>query len=65
MHDFRVVKGFNSQTKLIFDISVSNDMPLEDERLYREILEALREINPLFVVILTTDRDYFSSRYEM
>lgn len=65
MHDFRVVKGFNSQTKLIFDISVSNDMPLDDERLYREILEAIREINPLFVVILTIDRDYFSSRYEM
>jgi divalent metal cation (Fe/Co/Zn/Cd) transporter len=65
IHDFRVVKGFNSQTKLIFDISISNDMPLDDERLCKEFTEEIRKINPLFVVMLTIDRDYFSSRYQM
>ncbi|MBO5212129.1 MAG: cation transporter [Clostridia bacterium] len=64
MHDFRVVKGYNSQTKIIFDISVSNDIPVENERLYKEISEEIRKINPLYAVILTVDRDYFSTRYE-
>ncbi|MBQ8163216.1 MAG: cation transporter [Clostridia bacterium] len=64
MHDFRVVKGFSSQTKIIFDISISNDMPIENERLCKEISEEIRKINPLYVIIITVDRDYFSSRYE-
>ena len=64
MHDFRVVKGFCSQTKLLFDVNVSNEMPLANEELYHEISEQIRKIDPLFVVILTIDRDYFTQRYE-
>ena len=63
MHDFRIVKG-TVCTKLLFDISVSNDMPLTDERLCHEVSEALKKVNPLFEIILTVDRDYFSSRFE-
>ena len=64
MHDFRIVKGFCSQTKILFDINVSNEMPLSNEQLYFEISEEIKKINPLFVLILTVDRDYFSDRYE-
>ena len=64
MHDFRVVKGFCSQTKILFDITISNDMPLENDKLYNELSVEIKKINPLFVLILTIDRDYFSQRYE-
>lgn len=64
MHDFRVVKGFCSQTKILFDVNISNEFPLSNDELYKEIFDRIREINPLFVLILTVDRDYFSQRYE-
>lgn len=63
IHDFRVVKG-SVYTKVLFDISISNDMPLTDERLCKEISEELKRVNPLLEMILTVDRDYFSSRFE-
>ncbi len=64
MHDFRVVKGYCSQTKILFDINISSEMPLTNEQLYREISEEIKKINPLCILILTVDRDYFSQRYE-
>lgn len=64
MHDFRVVKGYCSQTKILFDVNISNEMPISNEQLYKEILDQIRKINPLHVLILTVDRDYFSERYE-
>ena len=63
MHDFRIVKG-TVCTKLLFDVSISNDMPLSDERICQEINNELKHINPLFEIILTVDRDYFSARFE-
>jgi len=63
MHDFRIVKG-TVYTKLLFDVSISNDMPIANERICHEISEELKKVNPLFEIILTVDRDYFSSRYE-
>ena len=63
MHDFRIVKG-TMCTKLLFDVSVSNDMPLSNEQICHEINDILKKVNPLFDIILTVDRDYFSSRYE-
>ena len=64
MHDFRVVKGFASQTKILFDINVSTEKPLSNDELYKEIFDEIRKINPLCALILTVDRDYFSQRYE-
>ncbi|MGM9646054.1 MAG: cation diffusion facilitator family transporter [Eubacteriales bacterium] len=63
MHDFRIVKGV-THTNIIFDISVSNDMMLTNEELCKEINEGVKAINPLYNLVLTIDRDYFSSRYE-
>ena len=45
MHDFRVVKG-SIYTKLLFDVSISNDMPLSDKRLCEQISEEVKRINP-------------------
>ena len=63
MHDFRVVKG-SIYTKLLFDVSISNDMPLSDKQLYDVINEEVKKQNPLTELILTVDRDYFSSRFD-
>ena len=37
---------------------------LKGEKTIKEICDELKRINPLFEIILTVDRDYFSSRYE-
>lgn len=63
MHDFRVVKGV-THTNIIFDVSVSNEMMLDNDALCKVISEEIKKINPLFNLVLTIDRDYFSSRYE-
>ena len=62
MHDFRVVKGI-THTNVIFDVSISNDFPLDNKKICEEITKRLREINPLYNLVLTVDRDYFSERY--
>lgn len=62
MHDFRVVKGI-THTNVIFDVSVSDDFPLKNKEICEEITKRLREINPLYNLVLTIDRDYFSERY--
>lgn len=63
MHDFRIVKGV-THTNVIFDVSISDDMILTNEQLCKEINEGIKAINPLFNLVLTIDRDYFSTRYE-
>ena len=63
MHDFRVVKG-SIYTKLLFDVSISNDMPLSDKQLCDVINDEIKKQNPLIELILTVDRDYFSSRFD-
>ena len=62
MHDFRMVKGV-THTNLIFDISVSNDFPLKNKELCDEVTSRIKEFNPLYNLVLTIDRDYFSERY--
>ena len=62
MHDFRVVKGF-THTNVIFDVSVSNDAKMENRTICDELTRRIKEINPLYNLVLTIDRDYFSERY--
>ena len=62
MHDFRVVKGV-THTNIIFDISVANNFPLENKEISNEITKRVKQINPLYNLVLTIDRDYFSERY--
>lgn len=63
IHDFRIVKGI-THTNIIFDVSVSNDMSLTNKQLCDEITGEIKKINPLYNLVLTIDRDYFSERYE-
>lgn len=62
MHDFRIVKGV-THTNVLFDVSVSNDMVLSNEQLCKELSDKIKEINPLYHLVLTIDRDYYSERY--
>lgn len=64
MHDFRVVKGYFSQTKILFDVSISNEIPLTNEQLYAELHDEIKRLDSNYLLILTVDRDYFSERYE-
>lgn len=62
MHDFRIVKGI-THTNVLFDVSVTTEMPLSNEELCRYLSEKIKEINPLYHLVLTIDRDYYSERY--
>ena len=62
MHDFRIVKGI-THTNVLFDVSVSNDMSLTNAELCHTLSERIKEINPLYNLVLTIDRDYYSERY--
>ena len=62
MHDFRIVKGV-THTNVLFDVSVTNEMTLTNEELCNELSNKIKEINPLYNLVLTIDRDYYSERY--
>ena len=63
IHDFRIVKGV-THTNILFDVSIGNDFPIGNEELLSEIKTEIKKISPLYNLILTVDRDYFSERYE-
>lgn len=62
MHDFRVVFGV-THSNLIFDIAVSDDFPLEDEELCREITEEVKKLDEKYNTVITVDRDYQTCRF--
>ena len=62
LHDFRIVKGV-THTNVLFDVSVTNEMILSNEELSRVLSQKIKEINPLYNLVLTIDRDYYSERY--
>lgn len=64
LHDFRIVKGI-THTNIIFDVNVANDFPLSNSELCDEITLQIKKISPLYNLVLTIDRDYFSERYEI
>jgi hypothetical protein len=62
LHDFRIVKGV-THTNVLFDVSVTNEMALSNEELSKTLSQKIKEINPLYNLVLTIDRDYYSERY--
>lgn len=62
MHDFRIVKGV-THTNVLFDVSITNEFVLTNDELCSELAERIRNINPLYHLVLTIDRDYYSERY--
>ena len=62
LHDFRIVKGV-THTNVLFDVSVTSEFSLSNSELCHELAERIKEINPLYHLVLTIDRDYYSERY--
>lgn len=62
IHDFRMVKGI-THTNVLFDVSITDDFPLKNKEISELLNEKIKEINPLYNLVLTVDRDYFSERY--
>jgi cation diffusion facilitator family transporter len=62
LHDFRIVKGV-THTNIIFDVSINDEFPLKNKEINELLIAKIKEINPLYNLVLTVDRDYFSERY--
>lgn len=62
MHDFRIVSGI-THSNLIFDIAVSNDLPINDETLCSELQGEIKKIDPSYNAVITVDREYSSNRF--
>lgn len=62
MHDFRVVWGV-THTNLIFDVAVSDSMPLCDTELSEELSRRIKAIDESYNAVICVDRDYHSSRF--
>ncbi len=62
MHDFRIVKGV-THTNVLFDISITDEMVLTNNEISSILSKRIKDINPLYNLVLTIDRDYYSDRY--
>lgn len=62
MHDFRAVFGV-THTNLIFDVVVSNELPISEAELCDMIRSELSKTDPTLNAVITVDRDYTSSIY--
>lgn len=63
MHDFRVVFG-KTHNNLIFDIAVTNDVPLGNDEIVTMIRESVKKkCGEEYRAVITIDRDYTSIRY--
>lgn len=57
IHDFRVVSG-PARTNLIFDVSCPDELEKEDCRLHERIIDALREHDPSWNIVVTVDSSF-------
>ncbi len=62
MHDFRAVFGV-THTNLIFDIVVSDSMPVTPSELCAMIRERIKKLDRTYEAVITVDRDYTSTVY--
>lgn len=62
MHDFRAVFGV-THTNLIFDVVVSNELPVSEGELCTMIKKELSAIDESLNAVITVDRDYTSAIY--
>lgn len=62
IHDFRAVFGI-THSNLIFDIAITDDLPISDLRLCGEVTEKIRAIDPTYNCVITVDRDYTTNRF--
>ena len=63
MHDFRVVFGA-THSNLIFDIAVSDEVPLSNDEIVRLLREEItKRLGAEYIPVITIDRDYTATRY--
>ena len=62
MHDFRIVKGV-THTNVLFDVSITDEFTLTNDALSSILSQKIKDLNPLYNLVLTIDRDYYSERY--
>ncbi len=62
MHDFRVVWGV-THTNIIFDIAISDEMPLTDAELSNKLANKIEVLDKTYNAVICVDRDYHSTRF--
>ena len=62
MHDFRVVFGV-THSNLIFDVAVTDEFPLSDEKLCEVLNAEVKKLDPAYNAVITVDRDYCTERF--
>lgn len=58
LHDFRMTPVADTQTNLIFDVVVTNDVKIPQDELKQKIETCAKLINPTFNCVITFDNDY-------
>ncbi len=58
LHDFRMTPMADTQTNLVFDVVIPQDLKLSEKELNEKISQIAKLINPTFCCVITFDRDF-------
>ncbi len=58
LHDFRMTPFAETQTNLIFDVVLPQNLKLSEKELEKKIKDLAKEINPTFCCVITFDQDF-------
>ena len=58
LHDFRMTPMADTQTNLVFDVVVPQELKLNEKELNDKISQIAKLINPTFCCVITFDRDF-------
>ncbi len=58
LHDFRMTPMAETQTNLVFDVVIPQNLKLSEKELKEKIAQIAKLINPTFCCVITFDRDF-------
>ena len=58
LHDFRMTPMADTQTNLVFDVVIPQELKLSEQELNEKITRIAKLINPTFCCVITFDRDF-------
>ncbi len=58
IHDFRMTPMADTQTNLVFDVVIPQELKLSEKELFEKISQIAKLINPTFCCVITFDRDF-------
>ena len=58
LHDFRMTPMADTQTNLVFDVVVPQELKISEKELNDKISQIAKLINPTFCCVITFDRDF-------